>query len=186
MLTPDGLFFAPGIRFKALRVDDPSALADALAARTKRWFFEPATRVAPESPFAAGIIVSCFIDAAAEFEGMTLGEWLREAVPATADGDPRRRNKAVADSFEEDVRHGLVHHARLNRGAEFSLDLEVPLNVVGSVLVVNPMELLKSVEARWDKTLQAIVSSEEFHRRIADQVKRIFKADFLADAAWGR
>jgi hypothetical protein len=186
MLTPDGLFFAPGVRFRALRVDDPSALADALAARTRRWFFEPASKVAPESPFAAGIIVSCFIDAAAEFEGMTLGQWLREAVPSTAGGDPRRRNKAVADSFEEDVRHGLVHHARLNRGAERSLDLEAPMNVVGSVLVVNPMELLKSVEARWDKTLQAIVSDDAFHRRMADQVNRVFSADFLADEAWGR
>ena len=186
MLTPDGLFFAPGIRFKALRVDDPQALADALAARAQCWFFAPASQVAPVSPFAAGIIVSCFIDAAAEFEGTTLAEWLREAVPATGDRDPRRGNKTIADSFEEDVRHGLVHHARLNRGAEFSLDLETPLEIIRAVLVVNPLELLKSVAARWDKTLRAVVSNSDFHRRIADQIQRVFKADFLADEAWRR
>ena len=186
MLTPDGLFFAPGIRFKALRVDDPQALADALAARAQCWFFAPASQVAPVSPFAAGIIVSCFIDAAAEFEGTTLAEWLREAVPATGDRDPRRGNKTVADSFEGDVRRGLVHHARLNRGAEFSLDLETPLEIIRAVLVVNPLELLKSVAARWDKTLRAVVSNSDFHRRIADQIQRVFKADFLADEAWRR
>jgi hypothetical protein len=186
MLTPDGLFFAPGIRFKALRVDDPAALADALSARAHCWFFAPARQVASASPFAAGIIVSCFIDAAAEFEGTTLAEWLREAVPGTGDRDPRRENKTKADSFEEDVRHGLVHHARLNRGAEFSLDLEGSLEVIGSVLVVNPLELLKSVSARWDKTLLAVVSNADFHRRIADQIRRVFKADFLADEAWRR
>ncbi len=49
MLTPDGLFFAPGIRFKDLNVNSAQALADALAARAQDWFFGPAWNVAASS-----------------------------------------------------------------------------------------------------------------------------------------
>ena len=146
MLTPDGLFFAPGVRFKNLDVNDASALANALAARAQTWFFEPARCIATSSPFASGIIVACFIDAAAEFTGMKMTDWLCEAVPSSAERDPRRGKRTIADSFEEDVRNGLVHHARLNRGAEFSLALEQPMAVVDSVLIVNPLGLLDAVE----------------------------------------
>lgn len=123
MLTPNGLFFAPGIRFRELQLDDPNALASALAKRSECWFLEPAAEVANHSPFAAGIILVCFIDSAAEFSGLRFVQWLIEAVPSTGNQDRRRGGKMIADSFEEDVRHGLVHHTRLNRGAEFSLDL---------------------------------------------------------------
>ncbi|PYR17489.1 MAG: hypothetical protein DMF94_23515 [Acidobacteria bacterium] len=165
-------------------VDDARALADALAWRAQKWFFAPASQISASSPFASGIVVACFIEAAAEFEGTTLGDWLREAVPSSAESDPRRGDKAIADSFVEDVRHGLVHHARLNRGAEFSLDIEQPMTVLGSVLVVNPLELLRSVEVRWQMTLHNIRENLEFHHRTASQIRRVFKADFEADEVW--
>ena len=98
--------------------------------------------------------------------------------------NPRRGDKAIADSFVEDVRHGLVHDARLNRGAEFSLDIEQPMTVLGSVLVVNPLELLRSVEVRWQMTLHNIRENPEFHHRTASQIRRVFKADFEADEVW--
>lgn len=132
MLTPEGLFFAPGVRFKDLKVNDPHALTDALAGRAEHWFFGPARNIVASSPFASGIVVVCFIDAAAEFAGTKMVQWLCEAVPSCAEKDPRRDKKTVADSFEEDVRNGLVHHARLSRGTEFSLDLDQPMAVVGS------------------------------------------------------
>lgn len=184
MLTPNGLFFAPGVRFKSLDVNDASALADALAARAENWFFGPARCVATSSPFASGIIVACFIDAAAEFAGMKMAKWLCEAVPSSTEVDPRRDKRTIADSFEEDVRNGLVHHARLNRGAEFSLDLEQPMAVVGSVLIVNPLRLLEAVEARWRRTLDSVRSNSEIHQRTAKEVRRVFRADFEADKGW--
>lgn len=184
MLTPKGLFFAPGIRFKALDVNNPDALAEALAERITRWFFAPARQIARSSPFASGIVVACVMDAAAQLEGVNLADWLRRAVPSSADVDSRRGNKTIADSFEEDVRHGLVHSARLSRGAEFSLDLEQPLAVIGSVLVVNPLELLGAVETRWQVTISDIRSNPQIHRRTADHIQRVFSADFMADATW--
>lgn len=184
MLTPDGLFFAPGVRFKDLNVNDARALADALASRAQDWFFAPARCIAVPSPFASGIVVACFIDAAAEFAGMKMAQWLCDAVPSSAERDPRRDKRTIADSFEEDVRHGLVHHCRLNRGAEFSLALEEPMAVVNSVLIVNPLQLLSAVEAKWREFLDTICSNTDIHRRTADHVHRVFKADFQADEAW--
>lgn len=184
MLTPKGLFFAPGMRFKDLQLQDPCALADALAARAESWFFHPAATVATCSPFAAGIIVVCFIDAAAEFAGYEFVHWLEEAIPETRKGDPRRNDKSVAESFKEDVRHALVHHARLNRGAEFSLDLSEAIAVVDSVLVVNPQILLVAVLAKWNEFLSRIRLDPVVHGAVADHIRRVFRADFDADAAW--
>lgn len=90
MLNPDGLFFAPNVRFKELSLSDPQALANALAERAKEWFFRPAEDIAASSPFASGIIVVCFMDSAAEFAGTNMTQWLCEAVPTSAQRDPRR------------------------------------------------------------------------------------------------
>jgi len=87
MLTPKGLFFAPEVRFKDLMLDDPHAFADALAARAEYWFFRPARTIAASSPFAAGIVVACFIDAAVEFAGQDAVRWLHDAVPSSAERD---------------------------------------------------------------------------------------------------
>lgn len=184
MRTPNGLFFAPGIRFKDLDLEDAHVFADALAVRADHWFFEPATSITQSSPFAAGIIVVCFVDAAAEFTGTTFVQWLQESVPSTAERDPRHTKKSVAESFEEDVRHGLVHHARLNRGAEFSLELEQPIAVIGSVLVVNPRELLSAIRVKWQAFLDRVRSDEGVHQSTARRVARVFKADFQADSDW--
>jgi hypothetical protein len=184
MLTPKGIFFAPHIRFNELNLKDAQALADALCARAERWFFGPAEDIAASSPFASGIVAVCFMDAAAEFEGTTMTQWLREAVPSTAQVDPRRSKKSIADSFEEDVRHGLVHHARLSRGAEFSLDLDQAVALVGSVLVVNPRELLAAIRARWQHFIDRVRLDSHTHQSTADRIARIFRADFEADAAW--
>ncbi|MDT3779173.1 hypothetical protein PJI16_16530 [Nitrospira sp. MA-1] len=184
MRTPDGLFFAPGLRFKDLDIQDSNALANSLTARAEKWFFDPAKLIANSSPFASGVIVVCFIDSAAKFSGMKMPEWLCEAVTNCAKRDPRGNNRTIAVSFKEDVRNGLVHHSRLNRGAEFSLDLEKPLEVVGSVLIVNPLLLLDAVEVRWQRTLDGIRSNSETHQRVAKEVQRVFKVDFQADEAW--
>lgn len=184
MRTPDGLFFAPGLRFKDLNLDDATALADALRDRAQAWFFKPARHVGGSSPFAAGVVVVCFIDAAATLEGTEFAEWIHGALPNSANADPRRLNKTVAESFEEDVRHGLVHHARLNRGAEFSLDSESALEIIQSVLVINPLQLLDVVETRWEKTLARLCSEPDVHRSIRDEIRRVFRVDFEADAAW--
>jgi hypothetical protein len=184
MLTPKGLFFAPNVRFKDLRVNDPNALADALAERAEHWFFRPARTIAGSSPFAAGIVVVCFVDAAAEFTGKDTVEWLHEAVPDSAGKDARRDQKTIAESFKEDVRNGLVHHARLNRGAEFSLDIEQPMAVVGSVLIVNPERLLTAVQAEWQRFIARIASEPAIHQSTAERVARVFRVDFDADAAW--
>jgi len=169
MLTPKGLFFAPNVRFKDLRVNDPNALADALAERAEHWFFRPARTIAGSSPFAAGIVVVCFVDAAAEFTGKDTVEWLHEAVPDSAGKDARRDQKTIAESFKEDVRNGLVHHARLNRGAEFSLDIE---------------QLLTAVQAEWQRFIARIASEPAIHQSTAERVARVFRVDFDADAAW--
>jgi hypothetical protein len=184
MLTPEGLFFAPGVRFRDLDVNDREALANALASRAERWFFEPAESVASSAPFASGIVTVCFIDAAAEFAGMTMVDWLQSAVPDTLARDPRRNGKSIAVSFQEDVRNGLVHHARLSRGAEFSTELERPMLIIGNVLVVNPILLLAALRARWESFLEDVRSDPHVHEAAARQLVRVFSADFEADARW--
>lgn len=114
MRTPDGIFFAPGIRFKELNLESSERLADALHLRSAKWFLQPAATLVESSAFASGVVLTCFVDAAAEFAGVGFVEWFKAAVPDSASRDPRRTEKTFADSVYEDVRNGLVHHARLS------------------------------------------------------------------------
>ena len=117
---------------------------------------------------------------------MRYADWIRKAVPDSRRVDPRRTTKTIADSFKEDVRNGLVHHARLNRGAEFSLDLEQSMDVVDSVLVVNPLLLLDEVVVAWEATIARVRSEPDFHYCIGERVQRVFRVEFEADQAWAQ
>ncbi|MGE0445700.1 MAG: hypothetical protein AB7P99_10765 [Vicinamibacterales bacterium] len=184
MKSPDGLFFAPGIRFRDLDLDDSRALAHALAVRADSWFFTPAEAIADQSAFASGIILVCFIDAAANFMGVEFSEWLHSAIPETRSVDPRHTKRTIAESFYDDVRNGLVHHARLNRGAEFSLDLESAIALVDSVLVVNPRELLPAIQRQWAGFLRSLEIEPDLHAKVKNHVGRVFRVDFEADRHW--
>src|SRR2546422_10355331 len=98
MRTPSGILFAPGIRFRDLDLDSAEQLADALGLRLNRWFLEPARILLDTSPFASGAIITCFVDAAAELEGVDFISWFKSAVPDSAQRDPRRTRKTIADS----------------------------------------------------------------------------------------
>lgn len=186
MRKPAGIFFAPSFRFRDLNLKDGKALSYALNERTSEWFLEPARSVGKSSPFAAGIIVTSFIEAAARYEQVCPVVWLHQALPSSAARDPRRTGKSVAESFVEDVRNGLVHHNRLNRGAEFTLESDEALLVTERVLIVNPLSLLDAVQERWKKTLVEIESDPNVCERVAKEISRVFRADFEADERWER
>ena len=186
MQKPDGLYFAPNVRFRDLYDADANELADALESRSMNWFLMPAKQIAQTAPFSSGIIVTCFIDAASEIEGINVIDWLKEAVPSSSELDPRRTKKSIADSFYEDVRHGLIHHSRLSRGAEFSLDLNSAIEVVNSVLVVNPSILIVDVIKRWEETLSMIRVDEKKHQKFLEEIRKVFRVDFEADETWDR
>jgi len=40
MRTPDGIFFAPGIRFRDLNLESAERLAEALQLRSGKWFLK--------------------------------------------------------------------------------------------------------------------------------------------------
>lgn len=56
-------------------------------------------------------------------------------MPDSSRSDPRRPGKSIAESLKENVRNGFVHHARINRRAQFSMELERPVALIKEVLI---------------------------------------------------
>lgn len=184
MRTPDGLYFAPGIRFRDLDLGSPRATAAALDARVRGWYLDPGDTLVNSAPLAAGIIFTCFIDAMAELSGSNFVDWTAANVPGMSEPDPRRLDKRLAESFYEDVRNGLVHHNRLNRGAEFSTHFNGLVDVINDVLIVNPERLARSAREAWVAFIVNLEENPDLHRSVAQRMQRTFRVDFAADVEW--
>lgn len=162
MRTPNGLYFAPSIRFKELNLDDPEALAIALDRRIENWYLDPAEKIVRYYPFASGTLLVCFVDYAAGLihgrppTKRDVADLLEEATREFRELDPRRSGKTLAISFVDFVRNGLVHNARLSCGAQFSVDCEATVEVVNGILIVNPNNLVKELRRVWKTLLVAM------------------------------
>lgn len=182
----NGLYFAPDVRFSELDLDDPEALAEACRKRINSHFLEPANSlVAADTPFAAGITCIAALDCLAGWTQDGVDdppEWLPLYIPELSQPDPREdRDGPLAESFWNEVRHGLAHEGRLNRGAQFSTRIEEPVAVVEEVLHVNPAQLLQGVQTAYQKFFQSIEDGGNVFRRFSEELRRIHRRDLEID-----
>ena len=82
----------------------------------------------------------------------------------------------IAQRFYDEVRNGLVHEARLKKGAQFTLDPLIDETVttrIGDVLLINPRLLLTEVQ-------DALDSYVELLKRDAHEL-RLLSASLILD-----
>ena len=60
------------------------------------------------------------------------------------------------------------------------------MDVIESVLVVNPLQLVDAVEAAWEATLARLRSDANVHHQIEERIRRVFRVDFEADRTWAQ
>src|SRR5574341_1198917 len=133
------LYFAPGIRFDEVDLDG-RRLPEQFRLRMAGFYLEPAQACAQRGfAFAAGVLLVSCIDALARLRfddkvGKRFKEFTTKALPSFSEGD-------LAERFYDEFRNGLVHEARLKKGAQFSLETEATVQQLDGLLLVNPKYL---------------------------------------------
>jgi hypothetical protein len=160
----DVLYFAPNIRFDELDFDGPR-LPGQFAARIAGFYLEPADHcIEKRFALAAGVLLTACIDALARVQtgssdvGKRFMFFARTQLPSFATDTMARR-------LYTEFRNGLIHEARIKRGAQFSFDFEETAWESNGILVINPARLASEVKqafARYINYLeQSVVALEE-------------------------
>lgn len=180
MKIGDLLFFAPGIRFDELDLTG-AKLPEQLQQRIGGYYVEPSRECCKNGhAFAAGVLLVSCIDATARLRyGGGVGERFRrfaaeELASFSAPGLDAR--------FYDEYRNGLVHEARLKRGAQFSLERPSTVEDVGGILLINPQRLADEVEVALKKWIGELTADTKKQAALVACVKTDF-ADDLAIAS---
>ena len=140
----DTLYFAPGVTFADLNISRGERLPSQFRQRIAGFYLNPAVDLAAKNhAFAAGVLVVCAIDALALFT--TASQSVTGRIIAFCRNIPELAEEDNARIFCESFRHGLVHHARIMDGNEFSDEPKKLAVRHGQHLAVNPLMLAKSV-----------------------------------------
>jgi hypothetical protein len=153
MKIDDVLYFAPGLRFDEVDFDGPG-LPSQLEARMVGFYLEPADWcIKMKFAFAAGVLLTTCIDALSRAQ--------------TGSPDVKRRftsfcrghlqsfvRQAIAERFYEEFRNGLVHEARIKKGAQFSFDFDETVTEVDDALILNPAPLALEVRQGLERYIQ--------------------------------
>jgi hypothetical protein len=172
MKIDDVLYFAPDIPFDEVDFDGPQLPAQ-FAARIDGFYLEPADYCVQRNfVFAAGVLLTTCIDALARVQARDTNierrftSFARKWLPSFS-------TMATAKRLYEEFRHGLIHEARIKKGAQFSLEFAETVREFDGILVINPARL--SAEVR-----QALDSYIEFVRTNAaarNELSATLKAD---------
>jgi hypothetical protein len=137
----DELYFAPNVLFRGLDVKTGRALPSQLRERILGFYLEPALTLVKSSPFGAGVLVVCAMDALCLFMTGSSGNriiGLCRMIPDLASNEN-------AEDFCECFRNGLVHQALVKKGCEFDSDIDTVAVRRGKRLIVNPKKLAEEV-----------------------------------------
>ncbi len=191
MRTPEGIYFAEGLRFKDINFEDPASLANALKARFYSYYIESAKQlIKDKKAFAAGLVSISMIDSLSECmfqsnDNERFVLWCEKYIDDLAKEDLLRPGKTLADTFYNFFRHGLVHHSRINCGGQISLDLDVCFIIVNTTTyVLNPSQLIDQLEKVLQIYLEDLITNENKYMWLKDFLKKIYKADIQNDIDW--
>jgi hypothetical protein len=155
MKIDDVLYFAPGLRFDEIDFDGPR-LPSQWAARIVGFYLEPADWcVRMKFAFAAGVLLTTCIDALSRAETgspdvkLRFTSFCRSSLQSFAE-------ESIAARFYAEFRNGLVHEARVRKGAQFSFDFDETVSQSDGVLIINPACLTREVRRALEGFVQRL------------------------------
>jgi hypothetical protein len=168
------LYFAPKITFADLDTARGERLPTQFRQRMAGFYLNPAVDLAAERhAFAAGVLVVCAIDALALF---TTGSGdVTGRITAFCRNIPELADEETARIFCESFRHGLVHHARVMDGNEFSNDIKKIAVRNGQHLAVHPLLLAKKVIEMLDDYVEQLDRNPAAKAAFLKKIKKTFK-----------
>lgn len=177
------LYFAPGVRFADVTLDDVS-FVNHLRDRINGFYLEPARLcVAKEHAFAAGLLLVSTIDFLARLH--LSAEELTEQKSVGSEfqffvrrGLPSFESKALAQKLYYDFRNGLSHEARIKNAGEFSFEKQQTVCVVDGRLCVNPRYLLIEVETALTGCMRSLSTNLEKRTKVAVRLREHFGDEF--------
>jgi hypothetical protein len=182
MREGDDLYFAPGVRFGEVDLVGPG-LAGQYRARIDGFYLAPA-RLCNEQgyAFAAGLLLVSTIDFMAGLHHSAEG-----LAGRSVGADFRRFARCELRSFDTDelterlydeFRNGLTHEARIKNAGEFSFDWPQTVRLARGRLCINPVWLLREVEAALDRQIAELSQDEAKRAEAAERLRTLFAMEF--------
>ena len=188
MRKGDDLFFAPGVRFSELALED-GRFVNQLRQRVVGFYLQPARLCIDNGhAFAAGVLLVSTIDFLAGLHhsaeelpyrkvGLDFMAFVRETLKSFSPPD-------LARQLYEDFRNGLTHEARVKNAGEFSFDHQQTACVAGGRLCINPQFLLGEVEKALDSYVKKLAEDTVLRDAVAKRTRALFSAELgLVDSA---
>lgn len=169
----DELYFAPEVKFRDLDLTG-ERLPRQFACRIAGFYLHPARDLAERCAFAAGLLVVCAIDALALYSTASQGN---ARIKTFCKKIPDLNDDTVAEMFADHFRNGLVHHSRVEKGSEFSLDIGTVAIRHGDRLVVNPVLLVNETHRLLDEYVRGLERDPVQKRAFLKKLKREFKVE---------
>lgn len=171
----DILYFAPGIRFVDIDLNG-LGLPDQFKTRILGFYVSPAEECAQHHhAFAAGVLLVTCIDALARLKyGGKVGDRFREFASEQLQSFSQ---VGLDQRFYDDFRNGLVHEARLKRGAQFSLETGTTVTQFNEILVVNPKYLATEVRTALESYVAVLKRDGAERQKLADMLKQDLEED---------
>lgn len=176
MRLGDILYFAPGIRFDDVDIDGPR-LPEQFKRRISGFYLEPAQECTQRGfAFAAGVLLVSCVDALARLRfgdrgGRGFKKFTAKELQSFSEGD-------LAERFYDEFRNGLVHEARLKRGAQFSLDTGATVQQLDAILLVNPKYLADEVRSALEAYAAMLATNDRERQELAKALMRDLSEDF--------
>ena len=181
----DILYFADGIRFSDVDLKG-LGLPDQFRKRIDEFYVRPARECASRGyAFAAGLLLVSCIDALARIRLGTVSEHGFEQASRKTRFVEFVRNsltsfseEGLAKKFFWQFRHGLVHQAELQDGAQFSFDTEQTIDSSEGLVIVNPKFLAMEVSDALEQYVQLLRSDRNEREKLAKALEKDLSKDF--------
>jgi len=176
----DELYFAPKITFSELDLARGERLPAQFRQRMAGFYLNPAIDLADDlHAFAAGVLVVCAIDALALL--LYGSQSVTGRITAYCRKIPELAEEENARMFCQSFRHGLVHHARVMDGNEFSNDIPKIAVRQGDHLAVHPGLLARKVLGMLDEYVAELDRNPAAKAAFLKKIKRTFKYELGLD-----
>jgi hypothetical protein len=175
------LYFAPETPYSEVRIDDDEIISQ-FRDRLVGFYLRPAKQlIAPETTFAAGVLVICCMDALSRYD-VDYHRFTKhsERFPKWIAGELRsfQGDEKLAIRFYKAFRCGLVHEARIKYVGEFSLDTKRTVTLHGNFFVINPYLLLDEVLDALNVFVSKSIGDNAFAQHFKAEMRKDFGGHF--------
>ena len=175
MKIGEHLFFAPGVRFADIDVNDQSVI-NHFHSRIEAYYLNPAKTLLKNEDYAfpATLLLASAIDAIARYASKPAPNrvryigWLQTELPCVS-------AKPLAEQFYDDFRCGLVHEARAKNGCVFTTLTARSVFVEKGIMAINPKYLVQDVSVALDSFCANLKKSPIAFLKFQNELKRDFQ-----------